>query len=85
MLHVDPSIKILDQIKVGDQLNAELESVANLSSNYRQNQLYQIDLKNNLTAGKGYYLTMNFYRQFGSLSTLNGFYRSRYNEEGVIK
>lgn len=84
VLHVDPSIQIKDQIGVYNQNNNLIQNVANLTTNYKKNQFYQISLNSNLAVGN-YFLTMNFYKEFGSLSILNGFYRSRYTEEGIRK
>jgi len=79
-LHVDKSLLIYDQIKISDDLG-NTSTYKNESSNYKEHELYEIDLGETLSAGD-YVLEMEFSGRFGNLY---GFYKSKYTENDMTK
>jgi len=83
-LHVDPSLIINTSISLTDSSNNLIENVPALSSNYGENQFFQVKLAKTLNPGN-YTLHLEFSGNFEFSSSLNGFYRTKYVEEGVTK
>jgi len=79
-LHVDKSLLIYDQIKISDDLG-NTSTYKNESSNYKEHELYEIDLGETLSAGD-YVLEMEFSGRFGNLY---GFHKSKYTENDITK
>lgn len=83
--HCDQSLKIDENAIELTNLNTSVMTLIRDEPHYYYlYQLYRIDFPNALSAGF-YRLKLDYVGDYGPLTNLVGFYRTRYNEDGVIK
>jgi len=84
VFHCDNSIRILDTIQITSVSNNQGINVRTNQHRYIENQLYEILLDQNLPNGN-YKLKLDYQGDFGSSTNIIGFYKTSYQEDGVIK
>lgn len=83
--HCDGSLKIDESaIELTNLNTSQVTLIENEQHYYYIHQLYRIDFDNDLPVGL-YRLKLDYSGDYGPLTNLVGFYRTRYNEDGVIK
>ena len=85
IFHCDSSLVIDENAIELSNLNTSQTGLMQNSQHYYYiNQLFRIDFPNNLQPGL-YRIKLDYYGNYGPLTNLVGFYRTRYTEDGVIK
>jgi hypothetical protein len=83
-LHCDSNIKILDSIQIKSFNTNQIINVPIDQTEYQNNQLFEIFLKQQIQTGN-YSLKLDYTSNYGPSSNIVGFYKTSYNEDGVVK
>ncbi len=83
-IHCDSKINILDTIQIKSFGSAKSFRIEINQTDYKDNQLFEIFLKEQLEIGN-YSLKLDYTSNYGPSSNIVGFYKTSYNEDGVVK
>lgn len=84
IFHCDLELEISDTIEITNLATNTILTVRDDQHEYDENQFYMITLDVELAIGE-YLMKLDYQGDFGLATNLVGFYKSRYNEDGIIK
>ena len=84
VLHCDARLQVLNTIQITSSTNQLSINVRQDQQAYGANQLYVITLDNVLPQGE-YRIKIDYNGNYGPSTNLNGFYKTQYTEDGVLK
>ena len=84
VLHIDNSLSVQDTLEVENLDSNQVMSINRDKFKYLENQLFEIILPSEQPIGK-YQLRINYSGNYGPITNIIGFYKTRYKEDGLVK
>lgn len=84
VLHIDNTLKVSDSLAVENLQNNQVIQINRDKFSYLENQLFEIILPSEQPIGK-YQLRIDYSGNFGPVTNIIGFYKTKYNEDGLVK
>lgn len=84
VLHIDNSLTVSDTLEVENLQSDQVMTIKSDKFRYLENQLFEIILPSEQPIGK-YQLRINYSGNYGPVTNIIGFYKTRYNEDGIVK